>query len=85
MGTLAAMADRPDSLDLFINLEFPSMIITGKDDQIVPVESMRAVAQKMKDPRFVELSDAGHMPMLEKPEEVASALLAFIQFIKEND
>ncbi len=85
MGTLAAMADRPDSLDLFINLEFPSMIIAGKNDQIVPVESMRAVAQKMKDPRFEEISNAGHMPMLEKPEEVASALLAFIQFIKENN
>lgn len=83
MGSLAAMADRPDSLDLFINLEIPTLIIAGEDDQIVPVASLRAVAQKMEDPRLVEISGAGHMPMLEKPDEVASALTAFIQIIKE--
>ena len=83
MGTLAAMADRPDSLDVFVNLEIPTLIIAGVDDQIVPVEALRAVAQKMKDPRLVEISGAGHMPMLEKPDEVASALTAFIRFIKE--
>jgi pimeloyl-ACP methyl ester carboxylesterase len=85
MGTLAAMADRPDSLDLFLNLEIPTLIIAGEDDQIVPVDSLRAVAQKMKEPRLVEISGAGHMPMLEKPDEVASALKAFIQFIKETN
>jgi pimeloyl-ACP methyl ester carboxylesterase len=85
MGVLAAMADRPDSLDLFLGLEIPSMIIAGQDDQIVPIESLRSVAQKMKRPWLVEISNAGHMPMLEEPKEVASALLAFIQFIKENN
>lgn len=85
MGVLAAMAERPDSLDLFINLEIPTLIIAGEDDQIVPVESLRAVAQKMKNPRLVEIPEAGHMPMLEKPDEVVSALTAFIQIIKENN
>lgn len=85
MGVLAAMADRPDSLDIFLNLAVPRLIVAGDDDQIVPIESMRAVAQKMEQPRFVEIHGAGHMPMLEKPDEVATALSAFIQFIKETN
>jgi pimeloyl-ACP methyl ester carboxylesterase len=84
MGVLAAMANRPDSMELFINLELPAMIIAGREDQIVPIESTRAVAQKMRKPWLVEISDAGHMPMLEKPNEVAVALSEFIQNIKEN-
>jgi 3-oxoadipate enol-lactonase len=84
MGVLAAMANRSDSLDLFSNLDIPALIIAGAEDQIVPIADTRKVAKKMKKPWFVEIAGAGHMPMFDKPEEVIKALIAFIQFIKEN-
>jgi 3-oxoadipate enol-lactonase len=83
-STLAGLAEREDAMSVFINLNIPAMIISGMDDQINPLSINREMAAKMKKPLIVEIEGAGHMPMLEQPEQVANALKLFIGLVKEN-
>ena len=78
MGVLAGMAERPDSMDILSGSNLPMMIIAGTSDQIVPLETSRSMAAGMARPWLVEISGSGHMPMLEQPTQVATALLDFI-------
>jgi pimeloyl-ACP methyl ester carboxylesterase len=68
----------------FAQLKVPVMLIAGLDDQINPIAMNREMAAKMQKPWLIEIAGAGHMLMLEKPEEVANALKTFITFVKEN-
>jgi pimeloyl-ACP methyl ester carboxylesterase len=77
-GILAAMAERPDSINLLADFQEPVWIITGTEDQIIPIDTSRKMAQEIKTPRFIEISGAGHVPMLDRPEETAEALLSLI-------
>ena len=78
MGILMAMAERPDSITVLANLKKPVLIIAGKDDQIIPIETSRKMAREIKTPRFIEISGAGHVPMFDQPEKTAEALLSVI-------
>lgn len=84
IGTLAGLAEREDMIDVFTHLDMPALIIAGVDDQINPIAMNRDMAAKMKKTRLVEVENAGHMPMLENPEQTAHALRVFIRSIKEN-
>ena len=84
MGTLAGLAEREDAMDTFTNLKIPVMIIAGLDDQINPITMNREMAAKFEKPWLVEIADAGHMPMMEQPEQAAEAFKSFIRFTKEN-
>ncbi len=84
MGTLAGLAEREDAMDTLMNLKIPVMMITGLDDQINPIAINREMAAKLEKPWQVEIPDAGHMPMMEQPEQVAKAFKSFIRFTKEN-
>ena len=78
MGILMAMAERPDSITVLANLKKPVLIIAGKDDQIIPIETSRKMAREINTPRFIEISGAGHVPMFDQPEKTAEALLSVI-------
>ena len=80
MGVLAAMAERPDSIELLADLQMPILIVAGKDDQIIPNETSWKMAGKLRVGRIVEISSAGHMPMLDQSELTAAALLSLINF-----
>lgn len=71
---LRAMAERQDSTGLLPALDLPIMIVHGTADALVPVLRAREAAALAKQGRLVELEAAGHMPMLEMPQETAEAL-----------
>ena len=85
MGVTAAMADRPDSSDVWQGLSVPELLIAGKDDRIVPIEASREMAALMPVQRLLEVPSAGHLPMLEQPELVAKELIAFINLFERGD
>jgi 3-oxoadipate enol-lactonase len=81
-GVLAAIANRADSMAVLKGLECPVMILAGKDDEIIPIENSRRMASDCDHAVFVELDEAGHLPMLEKPELVAYSIITMINSIK---
>jgi 3-oxoadipate enol-lactonase len=76
-SALHAMADRPDSSEIFPSFPFPVVIIHGNADALIPVERGRDMKAALPVAHYLELPGAGHLPMMEKPLEVARALRFF--------
>lgn len=74
IGALKAMAERPDSTALLSSFQFPVVIIHGEADLLIPIERAREVKTAHPQAHLVEISGAGHMPMMEAKEKTAEAL-----------
>ncbi len=71
---LEAMAERPDSTDLFSTFQFPVAIVHGDADALIPVERGREMKAALPSAHYSELPGVGHMSMMEKPASVSEAL-----------
>jgi pimeloyl-ACP methyl ester carboxylesterase len=65
------MADLPD-------IRVPTLVITGTADKLTPVKYARYLAERIPRARLVTVEGAGHMVMLERPEQVADAVREFV-------
>ena len=82
IGSLKAMAERDDSSELFKSFKFPVVIVHGDADALIPVERGLEMKAALPSAHYAEVKDAGHMPMMENPKEVAEALRFFLKQIK---
>jgi pimeloyl-ACP methyl ester carboxylesterase len=77
IGALKAMAERPDSHDLFLSFDFPVVLVHGLSDALIPPERSREIKALLPRAELVELPGVGHSPTLEAPVETARALYRF--------
>jgi len=70
--------DRFDVLDRLGEIKVPAQVICGVDDRLTPLKSSRFLAEAIPGSRLVTIDGAGHMVMLEQPEEVAGAVKSFL-------
>ena len=77
-GTLLAhthaTTPREDLVADLRNAPFRTHMLAAKQDMIAPFEVVSAVAAQLNDCTLYPIEDAGHMMLLEKPEDTASAL-----------
>jgi pimeloyl-ACP methyl ester carboxylesterase len=66
------------SKDRLSEIACPVMVIHGADDGMVPPENGRQIASLIPGARFELIAQCGHLPMLEKPEEVAKLVVDFL-------
>src|SRR5512143_855589 len=76
-SALRAMANRPDSSDIFKEFPFPVVIVHGDADMLIPVERGQEMKDALPSARYTGLPGVGHMPMMENPKAVSQALRAF--------
>ena len=74
IGALKAMAERPDSTSLLSSFNVPVVIVHGDADSLIPIDRAREVKEALPQAHLVEISGAGHMPMMEAKEKTAEAL-----------
>jgi len=74
IGALKAMAERVDSTHLLPSFLFPVVLIHGDADQLIPIDRAREVKAALPQAHLIEISGAGHIPMLENKEKTAEAL-----------
>ena len=74
IGALKAMAERLDSTSLLSSLKVPVVIIHGNSDALIPADRAREVKTALPEAYLVEISGAGHMPMMEAKEKTVQAL-----------
>lgn len=74
IGALKAMAERIDSTPLLSSIEYPVVLVHGDADVLVPIDRAREVKAALPNAHLVEVSGAGHMPMMEAAEKTAEAL-----------
>lgn len=69
-----------DSYDLVPSLRrlrIPTLIIHG-DDDFIPIDVIRPIADAVSGSRLVVLGDCGHFAFLEQPERVAACIAEFL-------
>lgn len=74
ISALKAMAERVDSTLLLSAFNFPIVVVHGDADSLIPIDRAREVKAALPQAHLVEISGAGHMPMMEAKEETAEAL-----------
>ncbi|HET6324352.1 MAG TPA: alpha/beta fold hydrolase [Planctomycetaceae bacterium] len=72
------MAERPDCTDLLSQIDVPTLVICGQDDQITPSADMQKMAEAIPGAQFVQIPNAGHLAPLENPDAVNGAINRFL-------
>lgn len=57
----------------------PTLIIWGKEDQLISYNNAALFKQDIRDSRVLVLDKVGHIPMEEAPNQVAAAIFEFIK------
>jgi pimeloyl-ACP methyl ester carboxylesterase len=77
--TLAAH-DKLAALEVLKGL--PAVVVVGDQDRLTPPAHGRAIAAALPDADLVEVSDGGHVVMLEHPAAVTDALAGLIERVR---
>jgi len=69
-----ALRDRPDYEATLRGVRCPTLILCGRHDQLCPVERHQAMKAMIPHARLCIVEDAGHLPTIETPDIVTTAL-----------
>ena len=69
-----ALRARPDYSDVLRRVTCPTLILCGRHDVLCPPERHHAMQDMIPHARLVIIDEAGHLPTMEAPEQVASVL-----------
>jgi pimeloyl-ACP methyl ester carboxylesterase len=69
-----AIIDRADSRHMLVDIDIPTVVIVGRQDQVTPLPRSQEMAADIANSRLVVLEECGHMSPLEKPADVNAAL-----------
>jgi 3-oxoadipate enol-lactonase len=72
------MMHRPDSMPLLAQVSVPTLVITGEEDDMIPVDESRRMADAINGASLVIVPRAGHLANLEQPEPFNNALNTFL-------
>lgn len=79
IGALQAMIDRPDSTDTLRTIDVPTLVVTGDEDTIIPIEDVQSMQAAIRGSSLEVITGAGHLTNLERPaafNHVVSEFLA---------
>jgi len=71
--------DRFDLMARLAEIRAPTLVIGGREDLMTPVKYSEFLSSKIANARLVLIENAGHSVMIEKPDEVNQALIAFVK------
>jgi pimeloyl-ACP methyl ester carboxylesterase len=60
------------------SIRVPVLMVQGDKDRLVPVTAARDIAGRHPDWQYLELPGVGHVPQLQVPEQLATAVLAWL-------
>lgn len=78
IGALTAMRDRADATPMLGGIDVPTLVIAGRDDQLIPAAETRAWVPSIPGARLIEIPEAGHLTPLEQPIAVLREVREFL-------
>jgi pimeloyl-ACP methyl ester carboxylesterase len=72
------MMHRADSTPLLARVTVPTLVITGEEDEMIPVDESRRMAAAIGGSTLVIVPGAGHLSNLEQPDAFNNALNRFL-------
>jgi pimeloyl-ACP methyl ester carboxylesterase len=70
-----------DTYDRLPQINCPTLVITGKDDALIPWENSRLIAGRIPGAQLTILEPAGHCFWLEQPDQSRDAIQSFLDTI----
>lgn len=74
-----AVFDRGSLADRLHEIEVPSLVVVGEEDQATPPSHAERLAKGLPDATFERIPNAGHLTPLEAPDAVTDALDGFLR------
>jgi pimeloyl-ACP methyl ester carboxylesterase len=74
-----AIIGRPDSRPDLAAIRCPTLVLVGDGDVLTPPELAVEIADGIAGARLVTIEHCGHLPPLERPEQVTDALVEWMQ------
>jgi 3-oxoadipate enol-lactonase len=84
-GALMGMQSRPDSTPTLSEINVPTLILHGEDDQLIPQQEAHDMHAAIHDSQMHVLPQAGHLLNLEQPELFNQAVRQFLQTLKREN
>ncbi|MHA6669361.1 alpha/beta fold hydrolase [Homoserinimonas sp. A447] len=75
----ARMMASTDLSDVLSSVEAPTLVLVGGEDIVTGVAESATLAESIPGARFTVIENAGHAAVQERPAEVASAVIAFLE------
>lgn len=73
-----ATIGRPDRTSIFKNSKIPKLIISGKDDKVIPAVKLLELAEATPGSTYKAVEGTGHMVPMENPKDVSSIIKEWI-------
>jgi pimeloyl-ACP methyl ester carboxylesterase len=74
-----AIMSRPDSRPTLAEIDCPTLVLVGDEDQLTPPELARELANGIRGARLVIVPESGHLSTVEQPQAVTKALVEWMQ------
>jgi 3-oxoadipate enol-lactonase len=78
-NAVKAIRDREDSTALLPEIGVPVLVVAGTEDALIPPAESEAMAAALPNARLVLMPGVGHLPPVERPDELSAELLAFLE------
>lgn len=62
----------------------PTVVISGDSDHMIPASFSKLVADRIPNAKYVEISDCGHIPVLERPDLVCKIISDYLQTLPKQ-
>lgn len=82
MWEMARLVEPDDLHDRVRDLEVPTLVVSGRQDRMVPPGVADHLAELIPRAHLVLVDDAGHCPHEEQPAEVLAAVEAFLDLVR---
>jgi pimeloyl-ACP methyl ester carboxylesterase len=76
---IEALRDRRDATDVVTGFDGPLVVVVGDQDEILPVDEARQIAESAPDGRLEVVEGAGHLVSVDAPERFNEILLRLLQ------
>jgi 3-oxoadipate enol-lactonase len=79
LRTLTALCERDSIVRKLGQIVIPALVVVGEVDQRLPPAYSREITAGLPHARLVVIERSGHLPTLEQPEAVTSAMLSYLE------
>jgi 3-oxoadipate enol-lactonase len=73
------MALRRDRTDVLRGFTRPALVITGEEDELMPLPTSQAMVEALPQGELVVIAQAGHLSNAERPEAFNAVVLTYLQ------
>lgn len=75
---IEALINRPDARMILPMIDIPTLLLSSSEDNWSPISQHEKIQKQIPNSKLVEIENAGHMVICEKPEAIAKSILQWL-------